>query len=72
MKPIEFTASFGDRGKKVNSQKPTAAGGGFQVFIDKYFKGMITNINGHWVAHLNDRSRSPLHRVNFGRIDRRG
>lgn len=50
---IEFPASFGHVQKTVRLTQPSGGAGGYQIFIDKVYQGMIVKIKGEWVGHLN-------------------
>lgn len=56
MKQLDFTATYGDEKKNVKITEPNGTGGGFQVFIDDYYQGMLMKLNNEWVGHLNDKS----------------
>lgn len=53
---IEFRATFGHVKKTVRLTHPSGGAGGYQIFIDKVYQGMIVKINGEWVGHLNPAS----------------
>lgn len=52
MTPIEFTATFGHVRKKVVLSQPTGGAGGYQLFIDGFYQGVIVKLAGEWVGHL--------------------
>lgn len=56
MTSIEFTAAFVHVQKTVRLTQPSGGAGGYQIFIDKVYQGMIVKINGEWVGHLNPAS----------------
>lgn len=56
MTTIEFTATFGHVRKTVRLVQPAGGVGGYQVFIDKIYQGMIVKPQGEWVGHLNPAS----------------
>lgn len=56
MNAIEFTATFGRVRKTVKLREPSGGAGGYQLFIDDFYQGMIVKIKGEWVGHLNPAS----------------
>lgn len=56
MTSIEFTATFGHVRKTVKLSQPAGASGGYKIFIDGFYQGMIVKLNGEWVGHLNPAS----------------
>lgn len=56
MTTIEFTATFGHVKKTVRLTQPSGGAGGYQLFVDDFYQGMIVKIKGEWVGHLNPAS----------------
>lgn len=53
MKPLTFTAAFGDRVKTVVLSCPSGGAGGYQIVIDRMYHGMLVKLSDVWVGHLN-------------------
>lgn len=60
MDSIKFKAAFGDQEKEVELTAPTGAGGGYQIFIDRYYFGSIILVNDQWTTMLNPKGEKEL------------
>lgn len=56
MKEIIFLAAFSEQQKEVRVTQPNGAGNDFQVFVEKYYQGVLVKLKGEWVGHLNPNS----------------
>lgn len=52
MTSIEFIATFGHIRKTVRLSQPMGGAGGYQLYIDDFYQGMIAYLDGEWVGHL--------------------
>jgi len=53
---IEFEIIIGDQAKHVRLSIPNGAGGGYHVYVDKYYYGKVIKRNGQWIGLMNTKS----------------
>jgi hypothetical protein len=53
---IKFNTWFGNEVKKVEITNVHGGSGGYHLYVDHYYLGVLTFYNGRWVGHVNQLS----------------